>query len=184
QNICDSFLEDIDFDEDISPEEENWSKEDEVIIEEEEIEEDWENFHEAPVPKVVKVVFVNEQEVEQILKVVEEAPPDKKNPRKNESKKFSCQNCEKKYAIEYHFKKHEDICKTKKKDKQEKGHGLDAKLFEINVYLSVKEAIKSALEDPFFPDAVKNQAKILKTMEKDLKSYSDTISDKYFEMSN
>ena len=108
-------LEAIDFDDQIEVFNEEWNKEGEIVFDEDDLSEDWEEVNMG----LPQIVFVNEENVVMNVDIFENesSAEQNKNPRKKRApleKKFQCPKCNKKYAIEIHFTKHLDIC-TKKK---------------------------------------------------------------------
>ena len=128
ENEVDLILEPIDFDQEIESEAEKWD-ENGVEFEEEEFSEEWEDM---PIDIPVVVEKVNDK-----MTVIsntttssssssstskdDKQPKAKRAKRAPLPKKFTCTNCSKKYALEYHFKKHVEICKKTTQKAKQKG---------------------------------------------------------------
>ena len=134
ENEVDLMLELIDYDKQIEIEDERWD-ENEVECEEEEISEEWED-----VPVDIPVVI--ERENDKITVVADAAAPSKKDGKEPKAKrakraplpkKFKCGNCSKQYALEYHFKRHMDICKKNTQKAKQKGTLLIKRCFFITI---------------------------------------------------
>ena len=130
ENEVDLMLELIDFDQEIETEAEKWD-ENGVEFEEEEFSEEWEDM---PIDIPVVVEKVNDKMTVIISNTTtsssssssttskdDKQPKAKRAKRAPLPKKFTCTNCSKKYALEYHFKKHVEICKKTTQKAKQKG---------------------------------------------------------------